>query len=228
MANPRPVGVRAMSMREISKHRATLDRPLALQVSQDRARWFALHILPHEAKLRGWLRRRRLDAREIDDVVQETYAILTSRPRLDDLIYPKAYLFRTAQSVVLQDARRSRIVPFEPLEGLEQGDAVHDWLTPERIAMDRQELKEVVAAIHAMPARVGAAFMLRRIEGLSQRDIAARMGISESTVEKHLAKGVEMLVHRLGCGGNPSSKSSKGKGLGKLKLVRRPRASADD
>src|SRR5918994_6874847 len=50
----------------------------------ERARWFMHHILPHEAALRSWLSRRRAPAAfDIDDIVQESYALLAERERLD-------------------------------------------------------------------------------------------------------------------------------------------------
>ena len=172
--------------------------PLRLtgKVSLERARWFDQNILGHEAGLRAWLRRRRLDPRDIDDVIQEAYSILASRERLDDLTHPKAYLFRIAHSLVLRDARRARIVPFEPIEDMENFNEVHDPFSPERIAIGREEMRRLSTAIQAMPARVRDAFVLRRVHGFSQREIAERMEISESTVEKHIAKGLALLIER--------------------------------
>lgn len=217
-----------MSLRKLPEVSPSPQRRLTDKVSLERARWFDQHILPHEASLCSWLRRRSLDPHEIDDVVQESYAILASRERLDDLLYPRAYLFKIALSLVLRDARRARIVPFEPIEGME-GDESVDSFSPERITIARDELKRLAAVIQAMPARVRVAFVMRRVHGLSQREIAERMDISESTVEKHISKGLTLVIERFGRhSGNGATDSPKRGKLGNIRLGAEPRDSADD
>ncbi len=208
----------------------TPSRRLTEKVSLERARWFDRNILPHEDSLRAWCRRRRLGPEDIDDIIQEAYTILASRDRLDDLTHPAAYLFRIVHSLVLRDARRARIVPFEPIdkmESLERLDAARDPFSPERIAIGREDMRRMAAAIQTMPARVRDAFVMRRVEGYSQREIAKRMAITESTVEKHIAKGLALLIQRLGHSGNISSESLIRQEAGKDPVGATPRDSSD-
>nr|WP_316629461.1 RNA polymerase sigma factor [uncultured Brevundimonas sp.] len=198
------------------------------QVSLERARWFDFNILPHEAALRAWLRRRRLEPRDIDDVVQEAYAVLASRHRLDDLTHPKAYLFRIAHSLVVRDARRARIVSFEPIEDMSSFEEANDPFSPERIAIGREDMRHLAAVIQTMPVRVRDAFVMRRVEGLSQREIAQRMDITESTVEKHITKGLALLIERFGRGGNAQPESHTRRDFGKSRLGPGPRNSSND
>jgi RNA polymerase sigma factor (sigma-70 family) len=220
-----------MSVRKLFEAPATLDAPspqqegpLIEKVSLERARWFDRNILPHEASLCSWLRRRRLEPHEIDDVVQEAYSILASREKLDDLLLPKAYLFRIAHSLVVRDARRARIVPFEPIENVEELDEAVDPFSPERITIAREELRRLAAVIQTMPSRVRTAFVMRRVQGLSQREIAERMDISESTVEKHIAKGLTLVIERFRNSGNDAPESHK---EGKLESIRLGSGSRD-
>ncbi len=75
----------------------------------ERTRWFMHHILPHEAALRGWLSRRRAPgAFDVDDIVQESYALLAERERVDDILNPRAYLFQVAHSLVRSEAFAGR------------------------------------------------------------------------------------------------------------------------
>lgn len=208
-----------MSSRKLTEVPSSPQRRLTEKVSLKRARWFDQNILPHEASLCSWLRRRRLEAHEIDDVIQETYTILASRERLEDLAYPRAYLFRIAHSLVLRDARRARIVPFEPIESLGEADEIVDPFSPERITIARDELKRLFAIIQAMPARVRAAFVMRRVQGLSQYEIAERMDISESTVEKHISKGLTLVMEGFGRhSGNDAVDSPNKEKLGSIGL----------
>jgi RNA polymerase sigma-70 factor (ECF subfamily) len=206
----------------------SLRRPLTGRVSLERARWFDANILPHEAGLRAWLRRRRLEPAEIEDILQEAYTVLASRERLDDLRHPRAYLFRIAHSLVLRDARRARIVPFEPIEDMDSFSEVSDPFSPERIAIGRDEMRRLAAVIQTMPERVRAAFVMRRVHGFSQREIAARMDISESTVEKHIARGLALLIERFGHGGTPPPESHKPRDSAKDDIGAGPRDPSGD
>ena len=177
--------------------------------THERAIWLARHALPHEPALRAWLSRRPLAGLEVDDIVQETYAILAALERVDHIQTPRTYMFEVAKSVVLRSLRRGRIVAFEALaeaEGLEPPSAEP---SPETVAADRQELGRLAALIAGLPAKCREAFTLRKVHGLSQREVARRMGVSENTVEKHVGKGLGVLMTALGRGGNGRFQASR-------------------
>ena len=103
-------------------------------LSPHRIEWLARRIIPHEAELRSWLLRRPLAGLDVDDVVQESYVILSGLGSVDHIRNPRTYLFEVAKSVVLMALRRSRVIPFSALadvDGLEipcdaPGPEVHE------------------------------------------------------------------------------------------------------
>ncbi|PNU03259.1 RNA polymerase sigma factor [Novosphingobium guangzhouense] len=180
-----------------------------MSFSRERAVWLGRNVFPHEAALRQWLSARAASAGlEVDDVVQETYAILASIERVDHIRNARTYMFEVAKSVVLQSLRRARIVTIDVQANAQVLDIPEDAPTPERVVADRQELSQVSAAIAALPERCREVFTLRKIQGLSQRQVAQSLGIAESTVEKHMVKAMAILTNAIGRGGNVRDASS--------------------
>lgn len=177
--------------------------------THERAIWLARHVLPNEPALRAWLGRRPLAGLEVDDIVQETYAILAALDRVDHILNARTYMFEVAKSVVLRALRRSRVVAFEALAEAETLDPPSADPSPETVAADRQELSRIAALIAGLPAKCREAFTLRKVHGLSQREVALRMGVSENTVEKHVGKGIGVLMNAMGRGGNGRVQASR-------------------
>lgn len=176
---------------------------------RQRTRWFLRNILPHEPALRGWLSRSAPPGVDPGDVIQEAYTILAELESVDGILHPRAYLFQVARSVIVRHVRRARIVPIHTVDDLERLEHPDDAASPEQHTIDRDELRRLAHAIAAMPLKTREAFVLRRVKGLSQREIAARMRISENTVETHISRGVSFLIDWFGRSGNRRSQTSR-------------------
>jgi RNA polymerase sigma-70 factor (ECF subfamily) len=176
---------------------------------RERTRWFLRNILPHEAALRGWLSRAAPVGVDPDDVIQESYTILAELETVDAIRHPRAYLFQVARSVIMRHVRRARIVPIHTVDDLERLEQPEAAASPEQYAIDRDELRQLARAIAAMPLKTREAFVLRRVRDMPQREIAARMRISENTVEPHISRGILFLIDWFGRGGNRRSQTSR-------------------
>jgi RNA polymerase sigma-70 factor (ECF subfamily) len=180
-----------------------------MRPTPERNRWLADHVLPHE----GWIRRvvarlARSAGLEVDDVIQETYAVLVRLKAVDTINDARSYALRVAQSICFQQLRRAKVISIEAVADLGALDAAADAPTPEQHAQGRSELLRVRDAIEAMPEPVRRAFWLRRVEGLSQREVAAALGLSENTVEKQISRGIKLLVEQFARGGKLSPQAS--------------------
>jgi RNA polymerase sigma factor (sigma-70 family) len=156
-----------------------------------RYRWIALHILPHEPELRGWLRQRlgALARNDIDDVVQEVFARIwvADCSRVRD---GRAYLFATTRHLLGEYARRNRLVRLEPLGEIDSLNLISEEPGPDLCASAWQELTMLQASVAALPGQCRRVFELLKIEGLSHREVAQRMGLREKTVENHLTRAL--------------------------------------
>ena len=196
-------------------------------VSDERALWLGRHVLPHESQLRAWLRRRSLGGLEIDDVIQETYARLVAAESIAHIHDAKSYTFQIAGSVVIDHLRRMKVVPISSVPDLDYLEVVSDEPSPERQVIDRDELHRLAHMIAALPGKVRDVFTLRRVHGLSQREVAERLDLSESTVEKHMARGFLIMLELIEDGGkepsHPSSSRSRQTRDFQVRWQKRPR-----
>jgi RNA polymerase sigma factor (sigma-70 family) len=164
----------------------------------EHVRWFAREVLPHEADVRRWLVRRirGLPDCHVDEIVQETYARLWAAGA-ERIMNPRAYFFVTARHVVGEVLRRSRVVSIETMADIEVLDIAHQDVGPERRLSGREEIERVQLVMAKLPPKCREAFELRKFGELSQREIAQRMQLSESTVEKHLVKALRIILSEL-------------------------------
>lgn len=158
----------------------------------------ATEILPHEADVRRWLKRARFSGVEADDLVQEAYCRIFAAARAAPLSDGRAYFFTVARNLAYETLRRSRVVAMERVSAIEAEECMADDLSPERVVMARQALGTVQTAIESLPKRCREIFVLRRLNGLSQREIALRLGVSENIVEKEVAKGLRHVIEAVG------------------------------
>ena len=191
-------------------------------LSDERAIWLGRQVLPHEPALRAWLKRRNLGGLEIDDVVQETYARLIQAESVAHVHDAKNYAFQVAGSVVIDHLRRMKVVPLASVPGLDYLEVGSEEPSPERQVIDRDELTRLAEMIARLPGKIRDVFTLRRVQGLSQREVAAKLNLAESTVEKHMARGFLIMSEQYGHGGKlPSHPSNSRPGkAGHAKMER--------
>lgn len=178
-------------------------------ISDDRAVWLAKHALPHESALRAWLARRRVAGLDVDDIVQETYANLAGLESVAEIRDSKRYMFQTAYSIVAGFLRRSRVVPIAAVADLDQLSVPAPEVSAEQDLIFRDELKDLAEALISLPAPCREAFALRRLGGLSQRETAERLNLSEKTIEKYMTTSVRLLMDRFGRGRKTAFRASK-------------------
>jgi RNA polymerase sigma factor (sigma-70 family) len=177
-------------------------------VTNERALWLTNAVLPHEPALRRWLKGKQIRGIEIDDIIQETFAILVKLESVAEIRNPKAYFYQTAYSLALASLRRARVVSFKTVADMASLAGADDEPSPEQATADREELYRLAEALASLPRRCQEVFVLRKVHGFSQREVAAKLGISEGTVEKQVHKGLELLMNLLGRGGKHTSRAS--------------------
>ena len=127
---------------------------------------------------------------EIEDVVQEAFVKVLEAQGDRTIQSIDAYLFRTARNVALNKLSKHENKLTEALSELMTESDIALSPTLEQDYESKEQFELFCESLVELPKRCQQAFVLRRVYGFSQAEIAQRMGISVNTVEMHLAKGV--------------------------------------
>ncbi len=159
--------------------------------------WFATEVLPHEGLLHRYLLRVWRNPSEVADLIQEVYVRVYERARDQRPQQPKAFLFATARNLMTDHLRRSRVVSIDTVQEVDGVEALVDELSPERHLSARQELGRLAQAFDLLSDKTRDVIWFRRVEGLSQRETADRMGLKEEAIESQLARGIRTLARAI-------------------------------
>ncbi len=168
--------------------------------------------LENEKALKRFLRRFIKSREGADDLAQEAFLRAFAAESGRVIQSPKAFLFRVARNLALNELAKQSSAATEPLGDFEGQEVLED---SSQAAVDdavdgRERIRMLARAIAALPPQCAKVFILRKMQGLSQKEIAARLNISVRTVENHVALGlVRCKAYMRAHGGAPDQEISR-------------------
>jgi RNA polymerase sigma factor (sigma-70 family) len=156
--------------------------------------WFVREVLPLEGMLLQFLRKSRYSPADAEDICQEVYLRIYTAARRQIPNPTRPLLFKIARDLLVDRARRQQIVSIQAVENLEALEVAIDEPAPDRAVIAREELRNLQAALDKLPERYRKPFLMKKIDGLSTREIALRLGVAEKTVEMYLTEAVRALA----------------------------------
>jgi len=156
--------------------------------------WFTEEILPHEPSLMRLLARVWPRRDEHSDLRQETYARVYEAAQQARPLNARSFLFTTARNLMADRIRRERIVSIQAAGETDFLNVLIDELTPEERVSAAQELALLARAYDRLPKKCREVFWMRRIKSVPQKEAAARLGITQKAIERHLAIATRLLT----------------------------------
>lgn len=130
---------------------------------------------------------------EIEDIVQETYVRICQIENKESITSPKSFMYRTAKNLALDYQKQSRVKLVDNVEDNHELESIGRQHTDElfKDAVIKAEFADLCEAVRQLPQQCRKVFVLKKVYGYSQKEIAAQLDISESTVEKHISMGIK-------------------------------------
>lgn len=148
---------------------------------------------------------------EIEDIVQEAFVMSYAASRNQEIRNPKAFMMRVARNIALDHVGKAERKLNCSLEDIDEA-AMPEGLDTELRCQSDERFLEFCRAVSALPTSCRRVFVLKKVYGLSLNEIGDYLGISTSTVEKHVAKGLSIVVeHMLKKGHSAEAPSLKGR-----------------
>jgi len=150
-----------------------------------------------EPELRAYIRRLTRDPAMAEDLLHDTFARIIAADSWREIDSPAGFAIRTARNVVYDALRRQKVVAIEFVADVGAFGLADAAADPEQTLVARDELKRLRAIVEALPTQQRRVFTLRKVYALPPAEIAERLGLSVSTVEKHLVKAVRACADAL-------------------------------
>ena len=161
-----------------------------MSMANDRHDWFLKQVFHHGPALHRYLRRFTSGAEDIEDLVQETYVRIYAIEDRDSVGSPRALLFRIAHNLAVERARRRVARATDTMGEMTALDVDTSEAPPDEQIDSRRRFESFCAAVDRLPPLCRRVFVLRKVYKLSHTEIADVLGVSHSTIEKHVAKGL--------------------------------------
>jgi len=154
---------------------------------------------------------------DVEDILQEAFLRCYESKNETTVKHHQSYLYRTAVNLAINHSARAENRLTTSLEALDAAIQISGDLNIESQLITRERLALYCGIVSELPSQCRRAFILKKVYGLSQSEIAKFLGISENTVEKHIAKGILACARKMTeidaaelRRDNPSGRSSHG------------------
>lgn len=156
----------------------------------EQSRWFIDAVLPFEAGLRRWIKSRFSAIRDVDDLIQDTFSRILKARESGPVPNPQAFLFVVSRNLAINKLKRMNFEYAPETEKLDPLVLADEMAGPFESTALQEEIDQLVSAIQSLPDRCRQIMTLRKIYGLSQKEVAGKLEISEHTVEAQIGIGM--------------------------------------
>lgn len=156
------------------------------------SQWFTNEVYAHDGQLRSYLRRSFPSVPDVEDVVQESYLRIWKAKLVRPIRSTKSFLFQIAHHLAIDRLRKKGAVQVETLVDFAELAVIEHRPDAAEMLCYQERVDLLSDALLSLSTRSREIIFMRKFQGVSQKDVAAMLGISERTVEVQLARGMKL------------------------------------
>jgi RNA polymerase sigma-70 factor (ECF subfamily) len=153
-------------------------------------------FLAYRREIQAYLTSKLRDSETAADLTQETFLRYAEQSGTS-VNNDRSYLYRTARNLAIDHIRERQRRQTDPTPAEEMAEIVEERPAPDQQAADRERLERLRQAMLELPERTRQVFVLNRIDGLTYAEVADRLDISDSSVQKHLSRALHHAILRM-------------------------------
>lgn len=155
---------------------------------------------------------------DVEDIVQETYIRVCRVIVAHEIRHPRSYLYQTARNLAFDSIKRA-----DNALGVSWTEDADYSATNSNTVIDTIEstanFERFCESVEQLPPQARRVFVLKKVYGFTQREIAAELSISESTVEKHVALGSRRCSENMSNANTRARRPSRNPGAASLPAI---------
>lgn len=162
--------------------------------------WFVREVMPLERALTSYLHRNWRVPEDVPELRQDIYehSLIGARRALP--ANARAYVYTVARNHLINHAKRARIVPIEAIADIDAVNWDVDIFEAERALTARDELRHAKEGIDKLPPKCREVILLQKVDGMTDREAAASLGVSVETVRRQIKLGMKALFDHMAGG----------------------------
>lgn len=149
----------------------------------------------HRSALKRFIARFLASEADVEDITQEAFLKAFHAEQKKSIVQPKAFLFQVARNLALKELTKKSHQVTDLIEDLDDLDVIGNGGSINDVESETQAREDLVIfceAVATLPEQCRRVFLMRKVYGMSHKEIAGRLDIAVSTVEKHLVKGLKL------------------------------------
>ncbi|MCT7910234.1 RNA polymerase sigma factor [Arcobacter lacus] len=135
------------------------------------------------------------DKEKAKDIIQESYSRMLDIDKITPIENKRAFLYKLARNIVFDIARKDKHLL--SIEYYEEAYNIPQEQQPDELLLEENQQEILFEILDTIPAKNAQAFILHVFEGFNRKEIASKMGISVSAVEKHIIRATEKIKEKL-------------------------------
>jgi len=159
--------------------------------SSEQSRWFTEQVHAHDGQLKAYLRGSFPSVRDVEDVVQESYLRIWKARLTRPIHSTKSFLFQIARHLAIDVVRTRQMAPTESLVDFQALPVLEDRPAAAATLSRKERIDLLSEALASLPDRAREIVFMRKFQAIPQKEAAAKLRVSERTVEAQLAKGMK-------------------------------------